>query len=144
MRPQSITRFDQLFLGSMALGLVNVALSYNSVMAQLKADPAVADLGMASPGFVIAASAFGFGISLLLWYFISRRASTAAKWVLVVLTVIGLLSLPMSLADVPLSQAIVTGVVTLVQVAALWFLFRPDAKAWFEHGPGGMDPAAFD
>lgn len=70
MRPASIIRFDQLFLGSIALGIGNTILSYNSTMAELEADPAVAELGMATPGFLIGASAFGFAISLLLWYFI--------------------------------------------------------------------------
>ncbi|AUX69142.1 hypothetical protein CHX26_06190 [Porphyrobacter sp. HT-58-2] len=144
MRPASIIRFDQLFLGSIALGIGNTILNYNSTMAELEADPAVAELGMATPGFLIGASAFGFAISLLLWYFISRRASTVAKWIMVVLTVIGLVGIPLALVGAPLMQSIITLVITGMQIASLWFLFRPDAKAWFEHGPRGMDPSTFD
>lgn len=144
MRPASITRFDQLFLGAMALGIVNTVLNYDTTMAQLEADPAVAAAGMAGPGFIIGAAAFGFLISLLLWFFISRRASSIAKWILLVLTLIGTLAMPFGLSDVPLVQAIIAVVITVMQVAALWFLFQHDAKAWFEHGPSGMDPAAFE
>jgi hypothetical protein len=144
MRPQSITMFDRLFLGSLGLGLVNAALNYDSTIGQLEADPAVAELGMAGPGFVIAILAFSFGLSLLLWFLISRMAVNVAKWVLVVLTVIGLFGIPLALVDVPLPQAIITVVVTVTQLAALWFLFRPDAKAWFEHGPKGMDSSTFE
>ncbi len=144
MRPASIAMFDRLFLGSLALGLVNAVLGYDATIAQLEADPAVAEMGLAGPGFVIVTMAFGFGISLLLWFLISRKAITVAKWVLVVLTVIGLFSIPVALADVPLSQAIITVVVTVMQLAAVVFLFRADAKAWFAHGPKGMDPATFE
>jgi hypothetical protein len=144
MRPASITIFDRLFLGSLVLGLVNAFLSYDATIAQLEADPAVADIGLAGPGFVIATMGFGFGISLLLWFLISRKAVGVAKWVLVVLTVIGLLGMPMALAGAPLLQAATSLGLTVMQLAAIWFLFRPDAKAWFAHGPGGMDPATFD
>ncbi len=144
MRPASITMFDRLFLGSLAVGLANAVLNYDSTIAQLEADPAVAELGMAGPGFVIVTLAFSFGLSLLLWFLIARKAVNVAKWVLVVLTVIGLFGIPLALVDVPLLQAIITVVVTVMQLAALWFLFRPDAKAWFEHGPTGMDPTTFE
>lgn len=144
MRPASITKFDQLYLGAMALGIANTVLNYDNTMAQLEADPAVAAAGMAGPGFMLAATAFGFAISLLLWFFISRRASNIAKWILLVLTLIGTLMMPLGLAAVPLVQAVIAVAITVMQIAALWFLFRPDAKAWFEHGPGGMDPAAFE
>lgn len=144
MRPASIIRFDQIFLGSLALGVVNTLLSYDATIAQIDADPAMAEVGMTGPGFLIGSIVIGFGTSLLLWFFISRRASTVAKWILVVLTLIGMLSVPLALFDVPFVQAAITVVTAVMQLAALWFLFRPDANAWFEHGPIGMDPSTFD
>lgn len=144
MRPASIIRFDQLYLGALALDIVKVFLVYDDTLAELEADPAVAELGMATPGFLIGASAFGFAISLLLWYFISRRASSVAKWIMVVLTAISLVGIPLALVGAPLMQSIITLVITGMQIASLWFLFRPDAKAWFEHGPRGMDPSTFE
>ncbi|WP_296717666.1 hypothetical protein [Erythrobacter sp.] len=144
MRPASITMFDRLFLGGLALGLVNTAIAYNSTMEQLQADPAVAELGLATPGFFIGSAAFGYGISLLLWFLISRKANNVAKWILTVLTVIGALMVPLSLGELDLFASIVTVIATVLQVAAVWMLFRPDAKSWFEHGPGGMDPATFE
>ncbi|QDH33320.1 hypothetical protein [Porphyrobacter sp. YT40] len=144
MRPASIIRFEQIILGSLALGIVNTVLSYDTTMAQIEADPGMTELGMSGPGFLIGSVVIGFGISLLLWFFVSRRASTVAKWILVVLTLIGLLSVPLALFDVPFVQAAITFVTAVMQLAALWFLFRPDANAWFEHGPRGMDPSTFD
>jgi hypothetical protein len=54
------------------------------------------------------------------------------------------LGLPFSLGELPLMQLIATLVVTAVNLLAVYFLFRPDAKAWFEHGPKGMDPNVFE
>lgn len=144
MRPASITLFDRLFLGAIVIGILNTALSFESVMAQLKADPAVAELGMATPGFLIGSAALGYAISLLLWFFISRKASNIAKWILTVLTVIGALMIPFSIATTPLVESLIVVTINALQLVAIWCLFRPDAKAWFAHGPKGMDPAAFE
>lgn len=144
MRPASITMFDRLFLGAIALGLVNSAIAYNSTMEQLEADPAVAELGLATPGFYIGSAAVGYAISLLLWFLISRKANNVARWILTVLTVIGALMVPLTISELDLIASIVTVIATILQVAAIWMLFRPDAKLWFEHGPGGMDPATFE
>ena len=144
MRPASITMFDRLYVASLVLGLINFGLAYDSTLAQMEADPSVAAAGMAGPGVLWGVFGFGMAISLLLWFFVSRKASNGARWVLVVLTVIGLIGLPFSIAELPPVQLIGTLVVTGVQVAAVYFLFRPDAKAWFEHGPRGMDPNVFE
>lgn len=144
MRPASITMFDRLYVASLVLGLINFGLAYDSTLAQMEADPSVAAAGMAGPGVLWGVFGFGMAISLLLWFFVSRKASNGARWVLVVLMVIGLIALPFSIAELPLTELIGTLVVTVVQVAAVYFLFRPDAKAWFEHGPRGMDPNVFE
>ena len=144
MRPQSITMFDRLFLGSTALSVVNAAVSFDSTMGMLEADPAVAGTGMAGTGFVIASVAIGIGISLLLWFLIARKASTAAKWILTVLTLLGAVMIPFSIGTLPLVPAIFSAIITVMQLAAVYFLFRPDAKAWFDHGPEGTDYNVFD
>lgn len=144
MRPHSITMFDRFYLGSLVLGLGNFAVSYEDTMAQLEADPSSAQLGLAGPGFLWGTIAVSMAISLLLWFLISRKANNVARWILVVLAVIGLLGLPFSLGELPLMQIIATLVVTAVNLIAVYFLFRPDAKAWFEHGPKGMDPNVFE
>lgn len=128
MRPHSITMFDKLFLGSLALGVVNSLLSYGQMRDVIAADPMLAGSGT---GFIIGSIVFSLGLSLLLWYFISRRASNVAKWILVVFTVLGLLFLPSSLGMFGTLSTVLTLAVTALQIAALVFLFRPDAKAFF-------------
>lgn len=144
MRPASITMFDRLFLGATALGIVNTVVSYDETMAQLKADPAVVEMGMATAGIMFGALGISVAISLLLWFLISRKAVTVAKWILTVFTVIGTLMIPFSLGDMGPIPMIFTLVITVMQLAAIWMLFRPDAKLWFELGPKGMYPSTFE
>jgi hypothetical protein len=145
MRPKSITMFDRLFLGSLVLGIVNYVVAYDTIMAQITADPALAASGLAGPGFIIATAIFSYAISLLLWFLISRKASTIAKWVLVVMSAFGLLFLPSSLASAPMLEAVLAGTVTAMQIAAIIFLFMRDARDWFANkGRSDMSAATFE
>ncbi len=141
MRPASITMFDRLFLGALAVGFVNFILNYESVLEQVEAEPGLAVIG--GMPFLIGTLIIGNAINLLLWFLIARRASNVAKWILVVLTGFSLLSL-FSLPEVGALQAVITLVILALQLAAIYFLFRADAKAWFKHGPNGMDPDVFE
>lgn len=141
--PVSIVRFSQAMLASIALSVVQMALNFDNQREILARNPQTAGLG---DGFVIATLGFGFAIFLLLWFFIARRASNIAKWVLVVLTVIGLFWLPGTLRDAlaasPFSLGLVVAVLVL-QLFALGFLFRPDARDWLA-GKAPADPDTFD
>ncbi len=128
MRPQSIIRFEQIFLASLAVGLINVFLTWDTTMATLQADPNTAALG---PNFAYITTAFGFGINLLLWYLVARKAVGFVKWILLVLMVIGLVALPSSFAILPPINLGIALVLTVMQAIAIYMLFRPDAKKWF-------------
>lgn len=146
MRPQSIVRFDQLYLVLIAIGLIGFGVNWESAMAQIGANPGLSRLGRNGTGLLIGMYAFSVAISLLLWFFVSRRASNVARWILAVLTVYGLISLPFTLffSPLPLPSLVVAVVSAALQIAIVWCLFRPDAAAWFRHGPKGMDPEVFD
>lgn len=133
MRPSSIVRFDRLYLASIAVGLIGNILEWPLTMARLAENPDTAALGstatVAAGGMIVV----GVAIALLLWFFIARRGSVVAKWILVVFTVfaIGSLAVGFSTGAVILD---VGGIVRIVAVAlqttAVVFLFRPDAAAW--------------
>lgn len=148
MKPDSIVRFDRFFLGSLALGLINSVVSFQRSQAMLEADPATAELGFGS-GFLISIILFSLGIPLLLWFLISRRASNVAKWILVILTALGLLfMIPMAgeiLSGGLLENGLTLGV-TGLQLIAIYFLFQRDARDWLESkGQGGPpDASVFD
>ena len=132
MRPQSILNFERFYLGSLALGVLNYFLSYDAVIADLAADPVLEEMGLASFGFALIMTAFAWAIALVFWYFIARRASNIAKWILVVMTGLGLLYIPTSLTAMGFVTAAITLVITALQLVALYFLFRADAKRWLE------------
>ena len=142
MRPNSIGMFDKLFLGSLALGLVNMAVSWENSMAELEGSGLNGGVGTS---LMVVSVAIGFGISLLLWYFISRRASNIARWILIALTAIGVVSLPFSLFDLPTIPMILAIIVTGMQLVAIYYLFQPDSKLFFENrGQGSVDPSMFE
>lgn len=141
MRPHSITMFEKLFLASLVLGAINFFVSMPAMREQLAADPNAA--AMVGDNFLIGVFIFSMLISLLLWYFISRRASNIAKWILVVFFVVGLVMLPGSLGALPALPLIVSLLSTVLQGAAIYFLFRPDAKAWFAR-PAAVDSVHTD
>ena len=144
MRPQSIELFEKVYLGAIALGLVNTFLSWNQVNAMLD-DPRMQAAGVGS-GTLMFGLIVGILIPLLLWYFIARRASNVAKWIFVVLIALGLFGFLSSLANplVPKGLLTVIGAATVaLQVYGAWLLFRPDAVAWLDSkgaiGPGDPD-----
>jgi formate-dependent nitrite reductase membrane component NrfD len=148
MQPASIKQFDRYFLGSLVIGLVNSVLSYQDNVAMLQNDPATAAAGFGD-GFIITVTLFGFAIPLLLWFLISRRASNVAKWILVVLTAIGIVFMIPTIsviAEQGTLGLVLTLAVTALQIYAITFLFRADAKAWLESKgqDGSTDPSVFD
>jgi hypothetical protein len=126
MRPRSIVRFERLFLAAILIGLVNSAI----IFGQLSALPGAQPLG---PGFLIGSIGIGVLINLALWWLVARRASNSARWVLTALIALGAASLIFSIVmgTYPAGLAGVLGAVGwLLQFAAIWCLFRPDAAAW--------------
>ena len=147
MRPQSIELFEKVYLGSIGLSIVSTVLTWSEVTASIQtASSNGVALGLSG---MIASVAISNLVSLLLWFFIARRASNIAKWIYVVITAIGLLMM-LNLLVNPVNGFRLTMIggliVTALQVFAAWLLFKPDAAAWLEskgaNGPG--DPSTFD
>ena len=140
MRPKSIVNFDYAYLGSLLVGLINTAVTWQDTTAQVSVQRAMATIGAWYPFAVFAVA---FGISLLLWYFTSRRASLIAKWILVVLTAIGVVLTGMSLvtAFTTTSSSLLIIASVALQIWAMVLLFRPDARAYFGEGQA-TDPIA--
>ena len=136
MRPASMLLFDRFFVSSLVVGLINSATSYSDNLAMVKADPASAQLGFGA-SFIITVTIFGLGIPLLLWFLISRRASKVAKWILVVMTVLGFLAMIPALPIFMQRSGpgpFLIALVTVLQLIAVALLFRNDARVWFASG----------
>ena len=147
MRPPSIVQFEKVYIAAILVGIVNAFLSLGAMNAMLE-DPTVKASGL-GPGIMIFSMLIGTVVSVLLWYFIARRASNVAKWIYVAIVAIGVWGMVSSLANpmMPKGLALIGGVIALLlQLYGAYLLFKPDAKAWLEsRGTGGPgDPSAFD
>jgi hypothetical protein len=141
VRPPSIIDFERAYLASLALGIVNTTIHWQAIEQSFE-DPALQVLG--GPGAIVGILAFGMAISLLLWFFIARRASTVAKWIYVVFIAFGVVGIISNLATLPLGTQLILNVVAqLLQLFAAWLLFKPDARAWFA-GQWTADARVFD
>ena len=142
MRPASIVMFERLFLGSLALSVVSFFINYETMLRDLETQPELAELGLGA-GFAIGSMAVGLAIYLLLWFFIARKASSVAKWILIALLALSAISLPgIVLSPWDLGVVLALAVYAL-EVAAAVYLFRDDAARWFK-GEASADPATFD
>ena len=126
MRPASIVYFERLSILSILVGIAFAMLTWDS------GAEAAGQSGL-GPGMVPVVQGISLAIVLALIFLISRKASVVAKWILVVLFVIGVVFM------VPqLGQTLDQGLVGLLQIsqivvqaAAIYFLFTAEARAWF-------------
>ena len=136
--------FDRLFLASLVLGLLNTLIGWNALSTKLENSPEFTAAGFGT-GFLITTVVGGMILNLIIWYFISARASKIAKWIFTAFFAIGLLSILGNL-DNPLGpQGFTLGmtfVLTIIQGVAIYMLFRPDSIAWFNRKPP-VDPDIF-
>jgi hypothetical protein len=163
VRPQSVTTFERLYLASLALVVVQQVVGYFVARDLLATMPGVSANNemQAFQGLMLGAGVVGgllmaVGIPLLLAWLAARKRQEVAKWLLLVLSVLSVLSwcaslMMLAIGLVPAMPGGVTalqglaiafdGLAELLGIAALWFLFRPDATAWFRsrHPHGGPD-----
>ena len=140
-RPQSIIWFERFYLGALGIGFLNTAFSWSSRQARLAVLPNSQNLPSWFVSVVsISTLVFGLAISLLLWHFVARRGSPVAKIFVVIFFVFGLLGLvwlPGLVSSVRIG--LISPITALVSIfrfilngAAVWMLFRPDTKSWFD------------
>ncbi len=139
-RPRSILIFERLFLASMIGSLIGFALSYGAIADAIAAERDLVRIGI-SPASAVAFFVVTTAIWLLLYWLVAHRASNAAKWVLTVLTGLGLLMIPTTLASEANFAMFFSLMVTALGVGAVLFLFRPDAREWLQgrSSPGESD-----
>jgi hypothetical protein len=137
MRPNSIVNFERVVILSILLGIVSSFLTRAKMGAMTAGQPHLSSSTTLTIQIVVIL------LYLVLIYFISRKGSPVAKWIYVVLCLLGLvgglftLPLMMKIGTLPLLVAVVQ---YLLAIVSLWLLFRPDSKAWFSEGRA-VDPA---
>jgi hypothetical protein len=138
MKPASIRMFDILFLGMILTGLVSLALNWTALMDGASQTMAATGMGENSGTVakvaIIGGALFGVGVNVALWFLISSLRIEMVKWVLIALTAWTLFGYSRGFAALGgFTLTNILGLVsTLLMVGAIAFLFRPDAKAWFQ------------
>ena len=134
MRPESIRRFDMFYLGSVALTAVDFMLQHDAVVAQMESQSQAAQVSLGA-GFIDGAFALWIAFLVLLWFLAAHRRSNVAKWLIVLLAVINLWGVPALVTGGFTTAKIVSLMSFVLSWAAVYFLFRADAKAWFGKSP---------
>ncbi len=134
MRPQSIVRFEQLYVAKIVLGVVATLWGLNGIR---NTAPGMALI--LSSQFVVGALVVGLigglVIELVLLHFVVRRASDLARWIVVLFFAISFMSLLYGMVKgtfFTLGSYPVSLLAFAISAGSVWFLFQPDAVRWFK------------
>ena len=140
MRPKAIIWFERALLAALAIDLANNLLSWDQIEARLWAsgvEPSTAAVSILA--------VFPILIGLLFWYFIARRGSVVAKWVMTLFVAIGVIGFAVMLArsgDFAGEPTVWLAIVSeAMKVFAVTRLFTREAVGWFSASAQGS-PAA--
>lgn len=135
-KPNSISQFERFYLAAIGVDLVNTILSWSE-----REERALLTPQMFGNATLPLTTAIGFGIALLLWFFVAHRGSVIAKWIV---TVFVTLALAWTLYAIPTGRYSLglSGLLglfsTVLQAYAVVMLFRRDAGRWFGATPGAV------
>lgn len=136
MKPASIVMFGRCYVASWAIGLVNTLLAWRGAAAIIARNPQARAMPALGPSVLVIGVAIGALVTFTLWYFVTQRASAVAKWLVTAFFAFSLVSFLASLASgkgATTGLPIIIGVAGLVlEAVAVWMLFKPDAKRWFD------------
>lgn len=148
-RPRSLWAFDACYLLAIGCGLASILFGWNEGVAQFRAQLAAEGIAPATRDSLIQAGAvvtgFTYALMILAWTAASFRASRAARWVIVAIALLSLLTLGAQLLqNDPLDGIGVLAILsTVLQLCAVFLLFRPEVQAWFadrRNGPTSPAP----
>ena len=139
MQPESIRKFTLFYLGSLAVSLVATVINYDQVSQSVARQSGAAGAELGS-GAVIASMVFGAAVMLLLWYLVARKGFAIAKWIVVGFFLVSLYGL-FGVLRGGISASDALGLISFaLQAVAMYFLFQPDAKAWFSRERAEASP----
>ena len=136
MRPDSIKKFDLFYLAALAISVVQALINYETLEAQLSQQLAASGFGGETGSLLPISLAIGIGISLLLWFLVSRLRQAWARWLVLLFVGYRVIMIPFALAS-GFGSLSITGIVGgLLYAISLWFLFQPDATRWLASREG--------
>ena len=140
MKPAAIKKFDMLYLGSLGVSILGAVLTFDDLVAVSDDQLALEGLPAMGGGVLIAGLAFTIAITVALWFLVSKLRIEFVKYILALFAAYGVYSMAMgSTAEVPMINLLIGWISTIMTVAAVYFLFTPEAKAWFAEKRGSGD-----
>lgn len=124
-RPKDIERFAYIQIAVLVVGFINGLINWDALIS----------VPGNSPTQQIISQAVSYVISFALLYFIVVKASNVARWICVVITVIGSLFLipVLMMNNIPIPGGkLMPMIFALATLGSLWFLFTPAARTWFD------------
>ena len=136
MRPKSIVLFERVLLAALAIDLVNNLMNWSMISERLT-DSWIPP----SSVMVLGVALLPVIVGLIFWYFITRRRSRVAKWLMTLFVAIGVMGFVMTLmqaGDEALSPLVIlAGISEAMKVFAVSRLFTREAKEWLGQRPAG-------
>ena len=136
-KPQSLWQFERVLM------LATVLETANTLAFASRARAIIAESTEIPPdtwSYYLALLVVTPAFAVLIWFFVVRRASNAARIVYSALVAIGALGLPdrvgTSAEVFPLYTQAILIMTTCVQVYGIWLLWRADSREWFATGIG--------
>src|ERR1700733_1676998 len=128
-RPSNVVRFEQLMYLSLGIGAVQSILQWGRLVNSSHA----AGRGI---GFIIFVQAFVFAMEVLFIWLIARRRKNWARWVWLMIFVLGIPFAPAVLVRILSSSGPVAATLmcaqNLAQIVALFLIFTGSAREWFK------------
>lgn len=129
MRPNSIIWFERLFIGSLAVSVLDLVYHRDLLTGEIEGiEGWEMEFALILGGAVI----IGFGLQILLWYFIAYRASVKAKWIYLVFCALGLSGIASTWTELSTSDVIFLVATQSMVLGSVILLFQADARKWFE------------
>ena len=130
-RPRSIRYFEVAYLLALVMIYLNVYLDWDRTVAQVEATPGYEGRGL---GYMIWTLAFWTPVNFAFWYLAAYRRSMAAKWLIVGMVLVNAFDIatPVLFTGLGRTEAFLQLAFFVPSLLAVWFLFRPDAKRWFD------------
>ena len=128
-RPSNVVRFEQLMYLSLGIGAVQSILQWGSLVDSAHA----AGRGI---GFILFIQAFVFAMEVLFIWLIARRRKNWARWVWLIIFILGIPFAPPVLGRILRSSGPVVATLmcaqNLAQIVALYLVFTGSAREWFK------------
>ena len=142
LNPPSIRAFERCFWAAIFLSIVETVIGWEDFVTFDDGSP-VPLLGTA---LILGVLAMAYGLSIWLWFRITRRASQLARWLYVGLGIVGQ-GLTLWMFDEIYGQRdaafAISMIVWALDVASIIFLFRRDSADWFQRKIW-LNPATFE